>query len=183
MAFTTPGTAVAGEVLTAAFWNEQVRDNLNVLRAFTNVNSTTLTNAFTQAMTTTYVDITNYSVTITPTFATSKVLIMANAHVLSDAGVQILHYRLVRGTTAISVGAAAGNRVQASIGIWDNGSPQTAMIHYLDSPATTSAITYKIQCRSATGSATLYFNRSKLDTDSSSFQRLASTITAIEIPA
>jgi hypothetical protein len=28
MAFTTPGTAVAGDVLTAAFWNEQVRDNM-----------------------------------------------------------------------------------------------------------------------------------------------------------
>jgi len=28
MAFTTPGTAVAGSVLTAAFWNEQVRDNM-----------------------------------------------------------------------------------------------------------------------------------------------------------
>jgi hypothetical protein len=28
MAFTTPGTAVAGEVLTAAFWNTQVRDNI-----------------------------------------------------------------------------------------------------------------------------------------------------------
>lgn len=33
MAWTTPGTAVAGEVLTAAFWNEQVRDNLNALDA------------------------------------------------------------------------------------------------------------------------------------------------------
>ena len=29
MAFTTPGTAVAGDVLTAAFWNSNVRDNLN----------------------------------------------------------------------------------------------------------------------------------------------------------
>ena len=28
MAWTTPGTAVAGEVLEAAFWNEQVRDNM-----------------------------------------------------------------------------------------------------------------------------------------------------------
>jgi hypothetical protein len=27
MAFTTPGTAVAGDVLTAAFWNSDVRDN------------------------------------------------------------------------------------------------------------------------------------------------------------
>lgn len=32
MAWTTPGTAVAGAVLTAAFWNEQVRDNMNDMR-------------------------------------------------------------------------------------------------------------------------------------------------------
>ena len=31
MAWTTPGTAAAGDVLTAAFWNEQVRDNTNAL--------------------------------------------------------------------------------------------------------------------------------------------------------
>jgi len=31
MAWTTPGTATAGEVLTAAFWNANVRDNLDVL--------------------------------------------------------------------------------------------------------------------------------------------------------
>jgi len=29
MAWTTPGTATAGEVLTAAFWNTNVRDNSN----------------------------------------------------------------------------------------------------------------------------------------------------------
>jgi hypothetical protein len=29
MAWTTPGTATAGSVLTASFWNTQVRDNLN----------------------------------------------------------------------------------------------------------------------------------------------------------
>lgn len=29
MAWTTPGTAVAGDVLTASFWNSNVRDNLN----------------------------------------------------------------------------------------------------------------------------------------------------------
>lgn len=32
MSFTTYGTAIAGSVLTAAFWNEQVRDNGNVLK-------------------------------------------------------------------------------------------------------------------------------------------------------
>jgi hypothetical protein len=34
MAWTTPGTATAGEVLTAAFWNTQVRDNSNELAPF-----------------------------------------------------------------------------------------------------------------------------------------------------
>lgn len=31
MAWTTPGTATAGDVLTASFWNTQVRDNQNFL--------------------------------------------------------------------------------------------------------------------------------------------------------
>jgi hypothetical protein len=35
MAFTTPGTAVAGEVLTAAFWNTNVRDNTEFLKTQT----------------------------------------------------------------------------------------------------------------------------------------------------
>jgi len=34
MAWTTPGTATAGEVLTAAFWNENVRDNSLELAPF-----------------------------------------------------------------------------------------------------------------------------------------------------
>jgi hypothetical protein len=35
MAWTTPGTATAGEVLTASFWNTQVRDNMLELYATT----------------------------------------------------------------------------------------------------------------------------------------------------
>ena len=48
MAFTTPGTAVAGEVLTAAFWNTNVRDNLNDIQTrvldtgLVHLNTTTL---------------------------------------------------------------------------------------------------------------------------------------------
>ena len=34
MAWTTPGTATAGEVLTAAFWNTNVRDNSLMLAPF-----------------------------------------------------------------------------------------------------------------------------------------------------
>ena len=37
MAWTTPGTATAGEVLTAAFWNANVRDNLVTTYNYGNV--------------------------------------------------------------------------------------------------------------------------------------------------
>jgi hypothetical protein len=37
MAFTTPGTAVAGQVLSAAFWNSNVRDNTAFVKAETDV--------------------------------------------------------------------------------------------------------------------------------------------------
>jgi hypothetical protein len=47
MAFTTPGTAVAGDVLTAAFWNSNVRDNS--LELF---NTMGLTHITTQSFTT-----------------------------------------------------------------------------------------------------------------------------------
>jgi hypothetical protein len=63
MAFTTPGTAVAGEVLTAAFWNTNVRDNTEYLKAeadavglvlvnetsWTNQATVTINNVFTSA--------------------------------------------------------------------------------------------------------------------------------------
>jgi hypothetical protein len=38
MAWTTPGTATAGEVLTAAFWNTNVRDNSNYLKSEADAN-------------------------------------------------------------------------------------------------------------------------------------------------
>jgi hypothetical protein len=52
---------------------------------------------------------------------------------------------------------------------------------YLDSPATTSSTTYKIQI-SVYGS-TAYVNRSAVDTDSSVYYRGISSITAMEIAA
>ena len=45
MAWTTPGTATAGEVLTAAFWNTNVRDNTLDLRSYQNRFATARTSA------------------------------------------------------------------------------------------------------------------------------------------
>ena len=51
---------------------------------------------------------------------------------------------------------------------------------FLDSPNSTSAITYKVQVQ-AQGAGTAYINRTQTDTNSLSFARGSSTITVMEI--
>ena len=97
-------------------------------------------------------------------------------------------FRLARDSTAIGVGTAAGNRQATS---WRdfNGSadPNVAWGGYcftfLDSPATVSSTTYKLQMIAQGGTG--YINRSPADTDSSASYgtRPASTITVMEIAA
>ena len=148
MPWTTPGTAVAGDVLTAAFWNLNVRDNLNAIyTAGTNVVMGTDSTATTISSTT--LTDTGLSIAITPSSASSKILIWAYVPLQSfrvtdfnNAGIA-----LVRGSTVIA--STTGSQIGTT------GSPVAgftagraiASVVYLDSPATTSSTTYKIQAR------------------------------------
>ena len=147
MAWTTPGTAVAGEVLTAAFWNEQVRDNLDAIRAAqVNVVQGTAT-ANTTVNNNVFADI-GLSVTITPTFATSKILITARIRTDKSSGNvdNGPELKLVRNSTDIyiAVGSYTGTTLRLAVG---------DSFVYLDSPNTTSAITYKVQLRNTINAA------------------------------
>lgn len=118
------------------------------------------TNTFTAISSTSYVD-TTLSATITPKFSTSKILAIVtqtayigiNANTMMTAAVQ-----LVRGSTSVFVaGYAVGGRAGTSVdGYVLMGG--LATFSYLDSPATTSATTYKIQGKTSTTSnfCTLY---------------------------
>ena len=127
--------------------------------------STTKTDAFSNASAS-LVDITGMSVTITPKYSTSKILIRAN---LNWGGVDNIYagIRLLRGSTAISLNtSASGNQTVATIGCGgDNNNFQWKLEHtgleFLDSPATTSATTYKLQQQSTggPGTNTWYLNR------------------------
>lgn len=143
--------------------------------------STTKTDVFTSTTEVAWTDITGLSVTITPSSSSNKVLVRAvtNATMSLTTG----QIRLVRGSTAIGVGDAAGSRVQAGASIRD---PDVYMIRnssieFLDSPATISATTYKVQFFIQTGGDTLYVNRSSNDTDADYSGRVASTITVMEV--
>ena len=181
MAYVTPGTVAAGDVATAAAWNVLTNDVIN-LRALANVQSVLLTSSLTQVVTTTFTNLTGMTVSITPTSNTSKILVHCFASVNQDGGVMAALYRLARDGTGILVGDAAGSRTSASSGPHDDGDTKAAFV-ILDSPATTSAVTYTYQARGATGNATIYLNRSKTDTNAADNIRSASTIIVQEIPA
>ncbi len=132
-----------------------------------------------------YTDVTGLSVTITPTSATSKILVMASVNGNGQIGGNFAAIQLVRASTAIFVGDAAGSRVQATTQLSQvsqdtfHGTPIT----FLDSPATTSSTTYKIQGCSLGATGYFYVNRTPSDTNNSSTPRGASSITVMEIGA
>jgi len=144
--------------------------------------STAKTDTFTTTSTS-YTDVTGLSVSITPISTTSKILVFAQISGADAFGTSAGWVQLVRGSTAIDVGDTAGSRISVS---GQFSSPYSSALNsislsFLDSPATTSATTYKIQARTYSGS--VYVNRSQSDSDSSTFARGASNITVMEVSA
>jgi hypothetical protein len=151
----------------------------------TNVVETVKSNTFTTTSTS-YVDVTGLTVTITPSSATSKILVLATLQ-LSDAAAGGVFVELQRAGTTIFIGDAAGSRVRAS-GMGTGASAnvlgyqmQSVTLATVDSPATTSARIYKIRMRTDGSTGTL--NRFGLDGDNSSNGRVASSIVVIEVAA
>ena len=177
---TLPATFVAGNVLTAAQMNN-LRGAFRVLQVVT----TTKTDTFTATTGTTATDVTGLSVSITPSATSSLVLVIAQiAAGLNTAG----GFVLVRGSTAIGVGATAGSRRPVSTGYNQNPSAANQgfgshSIVFLDTPATTSATTYKIQATGDQAGSIVFVNRGFTDTDNTTHMRGASTITVMEISA
>jgi hypothetical protein len=118
-----------------------------------------------------YVDVTGLSASITPTSASSKILVVANLSYSASSG-RDAAFQILRGATVIPAGVT---------GSVLNGAYSFSMFSvaqsYLDSPATTSATTYKIQVYISAD--TLYVNRRALDTSFTG----QSTITLMEIAA
>jgi hypothetical protein len=132
----------------------------------------------------TYADISGLSASITPSSASSKILMKVSVPFASES-VRV-HLKLVRGSTDLLLGDSAGSRVQSTFsGYGDSDrdayySMSMFSYCYLDSPSTTSSTTYKIQGRTST-SGTFYINRTSTDYNSSEGSRGASTIILMEI--
>ena len=135
-----------------------------------------------------FTDLSGLSATITPTSSSSKILVTCMVHFTVASDNFSIAYRVLRGSTAIGVGDADGNRLRASFmdnqtGGGDHLSP--SCYTFLDSPATTSATTYKIQAAIESGD-NAEINRNENannDTTDAKMARPISTITLMEISA
>jgi|TARA_B100000085_G_scaffold155091_1_gene140898 hypothetical protein len=125
---------------------------------------------------------TGLSCTITPKFSNSKILVHVNVALGVDTSV-FNQMRVVRNVAGgafsmISVANSASNRTAAHASVYDADNEGMITMQdfiHLDSPATTSAVIYKVQIGNSGGSGTIYINRSGRDQDSSAYDIRASS--------
>ena len=133
--------AVSGTVLTDT--SPKAGNVIQVVQTVINGTTTTLT---TNAV---FTDVTGFTASITPSSASSKILVMVSAQwELNKSGSEVTGaFKILRGSTDIFVESANSQGFEAATsggrtymdGRW-NG-------FYLDSPSTTSSTTYKLQFR------------------------------------
>ncbi len=143
---TLPATFVAGDVLTALQMNN-LRGAFRILQV---VEGTTTTS--TTSSTTTYAD-TNLTASITPSSTSSKVLVLVvhNGNYKSSGNTQNgINIRLVRGATTLETWGDI-YFTSSALDFYGPG----IFLQYLDSPATTSATTYKTQFANRTAAGTV----------------------------
>jgi len=133
-------------------------------------------------------DVSGLTVTLTPASSSSKFLIMVNMTYLNTFYVGRI--ALLRNGTEIGKADAAGSRpldflyYSNSTNSAADGQLVRESMDYLDSPATSSSITYKIQASARTDGAggTMYINRSLADRNTTSYDaRGVSSIVVMEI--
>lgn len=135
---------------------------------------------------TSWADISGLSVSITPTSATSKILVFLNVTGGNSNGGGAV--KLVRDSTDIAIATTAtSNRTNTTLAnYFDNGDSNSMRgygITFLDSPSTTSSVTYKTQFRVGIsgGGYIMLVNAPNGNDDAGYNMRTVSTITVMEI--
>ena len=95
-----------------------------------------------------YTDLTGLSVSITPTRSDSKILV--EAHIYNSNNNAVNFFRILRGSTFIEqpsgTSSSGANWNAHGFSYFDHSFQDKTVMKILDSPATTSATTYKVQC-------------------------------------
>ena len=117
---------------------------------------------------TSFVDITGMSQTITPSSTSNKVLVTCSFFAAAIPNAKP-YYRLLRSSTIL--GQITVDGVDCTFSSVNPQSPDTdragdnVVLTFLDSPSSTSEQTYKLQFRTGDASRTAYFGRRDIGTD------------------
>jgi hypothetical protein len=175
-------TAITGRISTA---QQPIGTVLQVVQGIK-------TDTFVTSSSVTDTAVTGLTVSITPSSTTSKILVICNLGIAAEnaqGGAAKLTRTISATTTQLSLADAAGSRSRGSFAgsaYRGNASNFNLMLWhqsltYLDSPTTTSAITYGVQVSSiSTGT---FINRTGDDANSGDMYRGVSYITVMEIAA
>ena len=151
--------------------------------------STTKTDTFSESINTEAFSalVTGLTVNITPSASSSKILVFLNI-MLGANGEHASAVQLFRDSTQIDLADASSSRARFSKGrVFNYGGVSanaTLSTNFLDTPSSTSQITYGVKIGHTSGSAkTMYVNRSHDDSDDASYGRGTSTITVMEVLA
>lgn len=130
--------------------------------------------------------VTGLSVSITPTSASSKLLVLTSINSSSTSGNGNIYTHIFRdGSASDFRGDAAGSRQRAATGLHiptDNSAVNFSSPSFLDDAGSTATTTFDVRLsHSGSGTATVYINRSQIDTDDAVRGRSASSITVMEI--
>jgi hypothetical protein len=127
-------------------------------------------------------DLTGLTVSITPTSSSNKILVIVNCWFNGETPTANYYVKLLRGST--NIGQGGGNDTAGYVGnaghrVLNDGQDQYSIqngnFSFVDSPATTSATTYKCQGQGNSGS--FYFNQSA----AGGYFYMQSSITVMEV--
>ena len=128
-------------------------------------------NTETSTNSTSFIDVPGFSVNITPSTTTSKIIVFVWGRFGVEDGQQEVQHKLLRDTTTINLGRDLYND-QSGGGMYVNGFHMFA----IDEPASTSQLTYKLQTRSEAST-----NRSRIIGDDVADINPLAYLVAIEV--
>ena len=144
---------------------------------------TTLTNSGTAAV---FADI-FLEVDIVPTSASNNILLLASFSVSGNTSNRFAYCKFVGGNTDnfISSGRAIGSRTPCHQSVYFVSAyeQQAVTMNFLDSPATTDSVNYKVQAAPSFTNGNLFINKINFDSDNAYIPAASSVITAIEVTA
>ena len=145
--------------------------------------STTKTDT-TSSTSSSFADISGMSVTITPSSSSNKIYLVGYVNTCTNDARNRVYLKMTGGNCSNYIGGAATGHECANVSMVsaDNYAYMltSAPLIFLDSPSTTSAITYQVQW-AVEASQTAYLNRAY--TLDSNCGNTASTLTAMEVAA